>query len=357
MRVRQNIVVLQASEDDAGGDADLLGEGDDVGAREGPPLDERLQCGRRNELVAREDVRFFLFLFPVDPLEFNEYVSAAMLEDVPGLVEEGEPEVIVALVAKAELNDGIVADPARGAADAALRQLRHKEHDDSGGGAQLLQTRYEVFRLLQRQAAYLIERLLKTCAVEGRAGNFLRENLTPSKPCGEGFLGKLEALRLPVGYLVSAEDRLPLIGGGYSEEAQKRLHLIRLILVLGEPSEIGHLLDEKPLEPCYAGFHPLPFGEAGLVVLVLAFEVAPEVRWSPDHLLQLPGGLRSDLRLSLDDLVDGLFGEPRSVGKLRLRHVEVLQILQEHLSRRCQVIGAVLVCARATHECSPPPEL
>ena len=53
MRVRQNIVVLQASEDDAGGDADLLGEGDDVGARESPPLDERLQCGRRNELVAR----------------------------------------------------------------------------------------------------------------------------------------------------------------------------------------------------------------------------------------------------------------------------------------------------------------
>lgn len=48
------------------------------------------------------------------------------------------------------------------------------------------------------------------------------------------------------------------------------------------------------------------------VLPILPFEIAPEVRWTAEHALQLPRDFGSDPRFSLYDLVDSLLRKPPS---------------------------------------------
>jgi len=56
--------------------------------------------GWRDELVAGKGIGLFLF-FSVQAIALDEDFLPAMLENMPGFMEESEPEVVVALVTQA----------------------------------------------------------------------------------------------------------------------------------------------------------------------------------------------------------------------------------------------------------------
>ena len=93
---------------------------------------------RRDEHVASKGVGFPL-AFILLIIDFNVDVLLGVKQDVGGLMEEGEPELIVGPAAKAELQDGLFrADPLGNAPSAAALNIRNEDEGYAASGAGLL---------------------------------------------------------------------------------------------------------------------------------------------------------------------------------------------------------------------------
>src|SRR5215217_3137009 len=101
-----------------------------------------------------------------------------MQDDMPGLVEEREPEDVLPLVAQAQLDDGLrCAQPPCGTVRACFGERRHNHHGDACCGAESYQLRFPLFGLEARQVADLIESVKEAVMVVGLAFDSARFDL------------------------------------------------------------------------------------------------------------------------------------------------------------------------------------
>ena len=96
--------MLQAADDNTWRDTNGFGKSGNSLLREVGLADEIGKIPRRNQVIAGENICFMLFAF-IDATEpFEKQIFLAMQENMSGFVEEGKPEMVVALVAQAELD-------------------------------------------------------------------------------------------------------------------------------------------------------------------------------------------------------------------------------------------------------------
>ena len=83
-----------------------------------------LMAGEKD--LGSEVIGFFLFSFIQTgyPSVLEENVFLPMEEDVPNLMEEVEPQVVISFVSSGQLNYGSVPDPSGGSVDWSLWQSR-----------------------------------------------------------------------------------------------------------------------------------------------------------------------------------------------------------------------------------------
>src|SRR5947209_1315363 len=99
----QVAVVLQASDDDPWCDTQFECESADGSARKSAQSAEYSVLGLGNQPFLCERVGLGFLLILLTLITFQEYISSAVQEDMPGLVKEREPQVVIRLVAQAQL--------------------------------------------------------------------------------------------------------------------------------------------------------------------------------------------------------------------------------------------------------------
>ena len=104
--------MLQSSRHDARRNTDLTGENFNSRIGSIPFGQKTTQRGRRNQFVPGKGIGFFLFL-PIQAIALDKNLLATMLDDVARFMEERKPQMVVALVAQAQLDDGLFAQPPR----------------------------------------------------------------------------------------------------------------------------------------------------------------------------------------------------------------------------------------------------
>ena len=100
---RQKLFVLEPAHNDAGSHTYLGGNVTNRRLAVDPHPMNRLPLRGRDERFGREAVGLFLFL-RVGAVPLHEYFLLSMQEDVPHLVEERKPQVIVGPVTQAQLD-------------------------------------------------------------------------------------------------------------------------------------------------------------------------------------------------------------------------------------------------------------
>ena len=155
-RKRDLAFMLQAPGDNAGGDAGLAGEPPNRCQAEIAVAAELLVVTRRNQAFLREGVRLSLPRIPRRALTFTllyEHGAFAMLHDMPGLVIEREPKVIVGLASRTQLNKRFgTMQPAGDAVGAHSREWGNENHSYTRLPTVLAENRDELGWVLQRKA-------------------------------------------------------------------------------------------------------------------------------------------------------------------------------------------------------------
>ena len=101
--------------------------------------------------VVRLFLRFCLVLWRAVAL-VNENAALAMQDDMGRLMEEGEPKVVIGLVAVGLLNQSLArAEPPGRATDGSLAKRWHKYEGNTGAIAELADTRHQVCRFTSRE--------------------------------------------------------------------------------------------------------------------------------------------------------------------------------------------------------------
>lgn len=94
---------------------------------------------------------------------------------------------------------------------------------------------------------------------------------------------------------------------------------------------LDHRADGESIDPLRLRAELASVCYAGQVLAVVLLSVVPEARGDVQNFLELQGGLRSDRRLALDDLIDRLPGAAGTLCQLSLRNTALFQDVQQRL--------------------------
>ena len=175
---------------DAGGDADFGGEAQDVGVGYGPP-DALVEAGG-NEFLGGAVIGTHLPRIAARAVVDQEILSG-VVQHVPRLVEEGEPELVLRLAAQIEQNHHLLRRQPHGRArPRRLGHFRHQRHGHPAGRAAFDQLRHGSLWRVIRQGPDLVERRREPRLVIGLARKLLRLQLAEAQPgrCRTGMRGE-----------------------------------------------------------------------------------------------------------------------------------------------------------------------
>ena len=208
---------------------------------------KRSHSARVDESVSGPLVGFRLDAGLVLVLAVHENASLAVKQNMRGLVEEAEPEMIVRFVARTQLDDRL----SRATATTRTAERRpgkrlDRYQRDARPIAEPLRARQSLADGIPRQTPDLPRRAPEAAFVIVGARLTVRLGLAETKPCRQGGLVALEAGRMPIGHVRQTVPRGPGLDRADAKERQQRGHRVRIRLRRLEAPADDELTDGKP---------------------------------------------------------------------------------------------------------------
>jgi hypothetical protein len=330
--------MLEAADDDAGGDAELDGESFDALRAKPPILTESRELVLRNEEFGGEGVGLLFFaegfLVGGAILGFDKDVAFAVLEDVGAFMEESEPKEVVLFAAETELEHGLGrGEPAGCAVSPGGGEFRDKDEGDTGGTAEFGCLGDKFLCRETGEPTYIVKGFDESVLAVGVGSDLLSEAFTLAEPSGGshgiGFKGR--------GFEISdfgrGPDGFPFFDAGDAEEVEQGAELLDRGMTMGNPALFEEGCERKLVKPSGVGDKAPILLEASAGGFVVPLGGVPEVGRDSGSALELDRGFSGDGLLALDDLTDHLEGPAHTLGQFGLGHAEFFEGLGKGVTR------------------------
>jgi len=269
----------------------------------------------RGELVG-SDLAFVLSAPVVD-----EQVLLAVVEHMPGLVKEGEPEDVFDLAPEAKQDHGLVrGQPPGGPVPGNLLHLGDQRDRHACVSAEAPELRLEDLGWLPGKRPDVLQGELEAFPVERLTFYALGLQLALAYPCGRMAGPGLEAGRPARGDGRAAPDGFPGRDRDHAKKGKRRMQ--QLGLVPGRADQLSgyQLLGRYGVQPFHVSLKPLQRLLLAEQLAVLRLQGVPESGGVWRHHFQTNRRVRRDGLVALEDTVQGLRREACSLRQLLLRH-------------------------------------
>ncbi len=282
----------------------------------------------------------------------HEVMSWA-IQDMANLMQAAKPEVIVGLVAKAELhNSNLMSHPPRGSTQPSTSELRHDKQGNPSCSKLILRL---VDCCLEGadsgESAQPLDCPPQSSTVERVNLHAPGENFAPTKPSGTGVFRTFIARRFPI----LREWRAPVLSPGIwiarAEEGQELCDLSLNRSFSLHKSVFRKVFQRERFNPLLVGTEVLKRLTLSEVAPIGSLKIHPQRCWNSQHEIQLNGCLWSERSLCVDNLVDRLNRPAHPSSQFRLRHISLFKGLCQDLTRRDSPIP--LIGASSVHG-NPP---